>query len=74
MRRLVGDPALHRPRAERDPAVPDDWSLVRYRAVDEANRVIIDGQVQVLSDNTPVGCVEHCVAAGYDYAGVDYGG
>ncbi|GJE88412.1 WSC-domain-containing protein [Phanerochaete sordida] len=53
--------------------LPDGWALVRYCAVDEANRVIIDDQVTILPNNTPATCVEYCDAAEFDYAGVEYG-
>lgn len=65
-------PERHRGRATSE-TLPDGWALVRYCAVDEANRVIIDDHAAILSDNTPVTCVNYCIQSGFDYAGVEYG-
>ena len=53
--------------------LPDGWSLVRYCGVDEANRVIENDNTSILPNNTPATCIEHCIALGFDYAGVEYG-
>ncbi|GJE88432.1 WSC-domain-containing protein [Phanerochaete sordida] len=52
---------------------PPGWALVRFCAVDEANRVIVNDHLTVLSNNTPATCAYLCNNAGFTYAGVEYG-
>lgn len=53
--------------------LPKGWVPVTPCAVDTAERDINGDLVTTLSNNTPVTCIEYCAAAGFDYAGVEYG-
>ena len=55
------------------PALPAGWAVARFCAVDVPSRVLVGAAVAQLAGNTPAVCAAHCAAAGYAYAGVEYG-
>ena len=55
------------------PTIPLNWTTLAACAVDDAARVIAGDMTSVSATNTPGACVSACAAAGFGYAGVEFG-
>ena len=64
---------LERVQAFATPEIPLGWATIAACAVDDAARVIASDVTTQSDTNTPAACVQSCAAAGFGYAGVEFG-
>ena len=55
------------------PLIPLNWATLAACAVDDAQRVLAQDVTTQTDTNTPAACVTTCAAAGFGYAGVEFG-
>ncbi|KAH9939393.1 uncharacterized protein BXZ73DRAFT_89050 [Epithele typhae] len=55
------------------PFIPLNWTTLAACAVDDATRILAGDVTTVSPTNTPAECVSSCAAAGFGYAGVEFG-
>ena len=53
--------------------LPNNWVIAVECAIDNPDRVLTNSIVTDTQANSPFGCVNSCIAKGYQYAGVEYG-
>lgn len=61
------------PPATSSTELPQGWSLNVACAVDNPNRVLKVTSVTYLPTTTPASCTAQCAAAGFSFAGIEYG-